>query len=196
MSQHRRIKPMTWEQLDHWLRFEADLNWKNISISELDGFLAALIVGPTFTPPERWMQAIFGMTIPGAYGEAKGEAAIQAIVDRHNEISTTLAETPQDYAPILIREDNGTVHPENWADGFWQGMRMNMPDWAPLMSPENWTLLMPILIYRLDRLGVTEQDIPKPIVEQMAKDGWQHIPEALAHIREFFMPARVESHKC
>jgi len=95
---------MTLDQLDHWLQYEADLSWKNISVSEVDGFLAALIVGPTFTSPELWMRAIFGATIPGAYGEPKGEAAIQAIVERHNDISTILAERPEDYAPILFRE--------------------------------------------------------------------------------------------
>ena len=102
MSRRRKIKAMTLDQLDHWLQHEADLSWKNISISEVDGFLAALIVGPTFTSPELWMRAIFGRAIPGAYGEPKGEAAIQAIVERHNDISTTLAERARRLRPHLV----------------------------------------------------------------------------------------------
>ena len=195
MSRRRKIKAMTLDQLDHWLQHEADLSWKNISISEVDGFLAAMIVGPTFIAPEVWMRAIFGTNIPGAYGEPKGEAAIQAIVERHNDISTTLAERPEDYAPILFREDNGTVHPEYWADGFWQGMTLNMPDWAPLMKVENQAMFLPIMLYCLDRMGVTEDDIPRHIVEPLAQKGWRQIPEAVAQIRTFFMPTRVKSHK-
>ena len=74
-------------------------------------------------------------------------------------------------------------------------MTLNMPDWAPLMKVENQAMFLPIMLYCLDRMGVTEDDIPRHIVEPLAQKGWRQIPEAVAQIRTFFMPARVQSHK-
>lgn len=195
MSGRRRIKPLSLEQLDNWLRDDAGLRWKNIGVSELDGFLTALVVGPRFIHPDKWLKVIFGAAVPGQRGEPKGEKALQAIIERYNTISTTLAERPLEFGPIFIREPDGRVLPQYWADGFWQAMQLNLPKWAPIMTPDKWTILLPIMIYNLDRLGLDKgpQQIPPAVVKHLSKDGYHHIPEALAIIRDFFMESRSAS---
>ena len=91
---------MTLDQLDRWLCSD-DAPDDSMMLSDLDGFLTALIVGPVFVHPETWLPSVWGNKHIVQPARWSGERALQAIVARYNAISTMLGNTPDDWAPIF-----------------------------------------------------------------------------------------------
>ena len=106
--------------------------WDAMTIAELDGYVAALIVCPDMVMPSEWL--------PGVWGEdhafadtAEAEATIGAVMGHYNRIALELAEAPEDYAPVLeIDPDGGDTLWEPWIDGFEQAMRLRPDAWEEI----------------------------------------------------------------
>lgn len=91
------------------------------SMSGLDGYLTALIIGPKFIDPRKWIPEL---TCPDALNlpmETTEHRAVQTIVAEYNRISTSLSETPKDHRPRFTRIDDQTCDPFDWDVCFcWQ----------------------------------------------------------------------------
>jgi uncharacterized protein len=74
-------------------------------VSMLDGYLAAIIVGPCSISPDEWFFDLLGAR--GNIGTAQGKTlkAIMAIVERFNATGEILSTAPAKYAPIFQRAD-------------------------------------------------------------------------------------------
>ena len=77
-----------------------------MTIAELDGYVAALMVCPEMVLPSEWL--------PGAWGGehefadvAEAEVTFAAVMGHYNRIALELAEHPEDYAPVLEIDPNG-----------------------------------------------------------------------------------------
>jgi uncharacterized protein len=94
------------------------------SISMLDGYLAATIAGPCSIPPDEWFFDLLGAR--GSIGIAQGKTlkAIMAVVKQFNAISETLSTTPQKYASIFHRTDDGTVFCRTMVHGIRTAMHL------------------------------------------------------------------------
>lgn len=62
----------------------------SMMLSDLDGFLTGIAVGPEFVMPSEWLPLIFGGEVPEFTDEAEAEAVLSAIMGRYNEILTVL----------------------------------------------------------------------------------------------------------
>ena len=100
----------------------------------IDGYLAALIVSPRFIPPDEWLQPIVGAPAMWAPEGSIEDGRTKAIFQRYNEIGSTLSGGPRRYAPIYMRTDDGEVLLEEFANGFYFGMRLSIDDWKPFIS--------------------------------------------------------------
>ena len=98
-----------------------------MTIAELDGYVAALIVCPDTIPPSEWLPAVWGED--HEFGDvAEAEATIAAVMGHYNRIARELAEHPEDYPPVLeIDPNGGETLWEPWIDGFERAMRLR-PD--------------------------------------------------------------------
>jgi hypothetical protein len=69
------------------------------SMSGLDGYLTALIIGPKFIDPRQWIPELTGPEALDLPMETTEHRAVQTIVAEYNRISASLAETPKDHRP-------------------------------------------------------------------------------------------------
>jgi uncharacterized protein len=124
---------MDLEALDAWLE-RLKPAAKVDGVSMLDGYLTAIIVGPRSISPDEWFFDLLGAR--GNIGTAQGKTlkAIMAVVERFNTISETLSNTPQKYAPIFHRTDDGTVFAGPWCMGFLAAMQLRWTDWKALRN--------------------------------------------------------------
>ncbi|MFM9939741.1 MAG: UPF0149 family protein [Hyphomicrobiaceae bacterium] len=182
---------MSLTDLEQYLDTHSDPRIARIGVSFLDGFLAATIVGPHLVAQSRWLSQIFGAKLPGGQGDRAGEAAVAAIVARHDEILDVLTHHPQDFAPIFMRTDTGKVIAADWSDGFFAAIKLNVAAWQPLVSNPTSVLLMPIFVFCRDADG---HSISAPVLaaagaskQRLIGEGWQHIPEAVSAIRAFWL---------
>ena len=111
--------------------------WKGMNAVELDGYVAALIVCPDTVPPSEWLPGVWGSNI--GFEDADGtEATVAAVMGHYSRIARELAESPEDYAPVLgVDADSGETLWEPWIDGFELGMRLRRGVWRQIARSDD-----------------------------------------------------------
>ena len=111
--------------------------WKGMNVVELDGYVAALIVCPDTVPPSEWLPGVWGSNI--GFEDAEGtEATVAAVMGHCSRIARELAESPEDYAPVLgVDADSGETLWEPWIDGFERGMRLRRGVWRQIARSDD-----------------------------------------------------------
>ncbi len=186
---------LTREQLQTWLAELAPPSRVD-GVSMLDGYLTAIIIGPCSIPPDEWFVDLLGQRgrIAGASGSTL--AAIKAIASHFNVISQSLSLTPDRYAPIFEKMDEGTVLAQPWCMGFLAAMQLRLQQWQPLrdLTRIDHGLLLPILLHCTDQLGRPMLGPPRegPETETFLRDAYHDIPLVIPHIRQFWMPQRLK----
>ena len=103
------------------------------SMSGLDGYLTALIIGPRFIDPRQWIPELTGPDALNLPMETTEHRAVQTIVAEYNRISASLAETPKDHRPRFTKIDDQTFDPFAWDLCFLLGTRY---------APKLWQLVL------------------------------------------------------
>ena len=177
MTSRRRRRALSLEELELWLasdRAPAKGGW---NVSAVDGLIAGIVAGPEPVEPAEWTRLIFGARPPGE----DGDAALQAVLDRHAAVAKILAAAPAGYAPLLMRTDEGVVLAQDWAAGFLAAVRLRLEAWRPLLeAAETGGPLLPILVH-VPAPGIEDHiaELPAPARLHLA-GAYHHIPAAVA----------------
>jgi uncharacterized protein len=185
---------MSLEQLEHWIELLEPPPLID-SVSMLDGYLTAIIVGPCSIDPYEWMRHMLGPhSAIGADGSEQF-AAMQAIAARFNAISEGLANAPGEYAPIFERTDDAVVDAGPWCTGFMAAMMLRPEAWRPLRDRRRVEhgLLLPILLHCTDTAGrpMLGSIQRGPAGDEFLRNAYHDIPVVIPAIREFWTPQRV-----
>jgi len=134
------------EELDDYL--DSDLSPDDcMGLSDLDGFVTGIIVGPELMMPSEWLPMIWGGDEPGFESTAQAEAIISLIMGRYNEIAAGFNSDPEKFEPIFYKWPTGEVIVMDWAAGFLEAVEMRRTAWEPLFSHRKAKLLIePLLI--------------------------------------------------
>jgi uncharacterized protein len=125
---------------------------KAMNIEQLDGFFAALIAGPRpVVPneylPNEYLPEVFGGDIDGTavFEDVEQAKEILGLMNRHwNTIAATLYRD-EIYVPLVLKDENGIAHGNDWARGFMRGTSIRPQDWVELLNDEKhkmWTIPM------------------------------------------------------
>ncbi len=108
-----------------------------MSIAELDGYVAALIVCPEMIMPSEWLPGIWDEDHAFA-DTAEAKTTIGAVMGHYNRVALELAEAPEDYAPVLeIDPNGGDTLWEPWIDGFEQAMQLRPDAWEAIVLSDD-----------------------------------------------------------
>jgi uncharacterized protein len=130
------------DALDRFLRSEHAPD--SMSLSELDGFLTGIAVGPEIIMPSEWMPVVWGAGGPDFTDEQEAAAILGAILSRYTEILAELRIAS--YAPILDKDRDGRPVASGWANGFMHAALLRKQAWAPLSESESDRhLILPIV---------------------------------------------------
>ena len=72
-----------------------------MGLSDLDGFLTGIIIGPELIMPSEWLPVTWGDEEPQFESTAQAETIIGLIMGRYNEIATGINSDPQKFEPIF-----------------------------------------------------------------------------------------------
>ena len=143
-------------------------------LSELDGFLAGLIICPTLIKPSEWLPLIWGEDAPLFDSDDQAQAVIGLIMTHYND--TVRALDLDGYRPIYdVDIDDSTVW-QLWIDGFWQAARLRPDDWLLLFGTDDEDLQRAVFILgRLNELAPTSSADLEPMdideeLEDLAPD--------------------------
>jgi uncharacterized protein len=122
---------------------------KAMNVEALDGFFAALIAGPETVMPSEYYPEVFGGEMSDAceFGSLDEANEILGLMMRHwNAIAATLHKG-EVYVPLLLQDENGVAHGNDWARGFMRGMGMRHDGWAELVNDdEHGGCLIPMMM--------------------------------------------------
>ncbi|MGB8897384.1 MAG: UPF0149 family protein, partial [Pseudolabrys sp.] len=139
-----KSQPLTNAEFDHLSdvlnRFGSP---RSMNLEMLDGFLTALICGPDLVPPSAYLPQIFGDKL--VFDDKVALEEFLSLIMRHwNTIADTLY-SGEVYVPLLLEDNSGTAHANDWATGFVRGMGLRKENWAGLVEDESQGgLLVPI----------------------------------------------------
>jgi uncharacterized protein len=72
-----------------------------MALSDLDGFLTGIVVGPELVMPAEWLPVIWGGVEPEFESEADRQTVFDAIMGRYNEIGTCFMSNPGGFEPLV-----------------------------------------------------------------------------------------------
>jgi uncharacterized protein len=107
-----------------------------MGLSDLDGFLTGIVIGPDLIMPGAWLPVIWGDEEPEFRSAAHAKTIIGLTMGRYNEIASGFWRWP-----------TGEVIVTDWAAGFLEAVEMRRAAWEPLFSHRKAKLLIePLLI--------------------------------------------------
>jgi uncharacterized protein len=124
-----------------------------MTMSELDGFLTGIAVGPELVPTSEWLPLVWGDD-SGSADDHKVDAMLTAIVARYNEILGQVEALA--VRPILWIDRDGSELPFDWAYGFMEAVGLRVRAWRPLLRSETDSALM----FPIHAFCVDENDMP------------------------------------
>jgi uncharacterized protein len=116
-----------------------------MNLEMLDGFFAALICGPDTVLPSEYLPEIWGGEIAG---QDLAKPELMQFLDlamRHWNMITHTLQSGDVYLPLLLENEQGIAHANDWALGFMRGMFLRHGDWSELVNnDEHGGSLVPI----------------------------------------------------
>ncbi len=164
-----------------------------MGLSDLDGFLTAIAIGPELIKPSDWMPVIWGDGEPAFETVEEAQAILSIIMARYNEILSSLATDPDSFEPVFWAGEDEEPIVTDWAAGFLEAVRLRPEAWEKLTEdPEAGGLFAAILMLGsdLDELAVEGGELTQEEVEQLLEDGPDLIPDAVIGIHEFWAAQR------
>jgi yecA family protein len=186
MSPRRaRIPALALDDLEAWLADQPDIVRRHWNVSAIDGFCAALVVGPERITTEAWLRVIFGPSLPTT---PMGLAAVQAVLDHRQAVHRALhIDRGRRWSPLYMRTDDGTVLAQPWATGFMFAVKRWPDAWRPMFERNDHVgLMLPIITCEaaeeVEKLIVGR---PQEVHDHIGR-AYHHIPEAVCAIRDYW----------
>jgi uncharacterized protein len=118
-----------------------------MGLSDLDGLLTAIVIGPGLVLPTEWLQVIWGDVEPQFANEAEKQTVLGLIMGRYNEIVTCFMSDPEGFEPLFLEGSDGEVIASDWAAGFLDAVALRRKAWEPLIKHHRGRMMiMPILL--------------------------------------------------
>lgn len=161
-----------------------------MDLSELDGFLAGLVVGPEAVPPGEWLPLIWDHETPAFEDEAQANMILGAILGRYNEIADSLDVEPSDFAPIFWQDYAGATVVEDWAVGFMQAVSLRQIQWEPVLSDDDSAMLL-IPIAAIAGLAMPQGadddlSLPDDVMDKLVEEAPDVLPSCVLGLRTFW----------
>ena len=123
----------------------------SMGLSDLDGFLAGIVVGPELILPSEWLPMIWGGDAPEFETEDEMRTVLGTIMGRYNEIIACLGSEPENFEPIFMEGPEGEVIASDWAAGFLDAVALRKKAWEPLIEHDRaGIMILPILLLNGD----------------------------------------------
>ena len=140
------IPPIDLEALDRYLDSDLAPN-DGMGLSDLDGFLTGIVIGPEPIPSHEWLDAIWGGEEPDFASEEERRTILDTIMGRYNAIVTGFSTDPAAFEPIFLHGPEGNPIVTDWAAGFLDAIALRRKAWEPMFKHRRaHILLMPLLI--------------------------------------------------
>ena len=184
------------DELDQFLMSEATSD-ETMMLDVLDGYLTAIVIGPTTLSFNHWFSGIWGPEkedMPKFATMAEAQRIIDLIVRHMNGIIAAFEDDPDEIEPLFsiwpYSEGESELYDgESWAYGFVQGLKLCRKDWQPLFDdPTGKEMFKPL--YLMGEEDVTPEEMELSDSPEQRAALTEQIPASIAWIYRFWLPYR------
>ena len=162
-----------------------------LDISELDGFLTAVVSGPVSVLPSQWIPQVWGDFEPMWEREQDVQEVMTLLMRHMNAIAVMLMEQPEDFEPIFLERSfegkNYTIVDE-WCEGYMRAVALVADQWE-LDAREMRKLLAPIMVFQGEHVLQTH-DLYN---DQEVRVLQETIPASIRRIHSYWLSKRTPS---
>jgi uncharacterized protein len=181
--------PVSLDALDEFLMSDR-VPENSMGLSDLDGFLTAIAIGPELIMPSEWLPVVWGGEEPAFDDLDEAQTILSLVMARYNEIIAGLQAGGDDWAPVFWGTPDGNVIVTDWAAGFLDAVRLRPDAWMPLFDdPDAGVAMMPILLAGSDGFA-EEMGIGRDEEEQLLRQAADDIPLSVVGIDMFWKERR------
>jgi len=182
--------PVDLEALDQFLISDASPE-DCMQISDLDGFLTGIAIGPELVVPSEWLPMVWGGEEPVFEDAEQARTVIGTIMSRYNEILRVLDTDPEAYAPIFWEGPDGELIAADWAEGFADAIRLRQAAWQPLFEDRQANVMLtPIMVLSDDPEGGSPLEGDPEVGAALRDEAANRIPACVAGIHAFWKGRR------
>jgi uncharacterized protein len=189
MKTFTQHEPLTDAELDRLGDFlKSCKGGRAMNLEELDGFFAALIAGPEIVMPSEYYREVFGGETLDVcdFGNFKEGNEVLGLMMRHWNIIAATLHKGEVYVPLLLEDEDGIAHGNDWALGFMRGMAMRHDSWAELIDDEeHGGCLIPMIVLHHEH-DKDPKMRPKPITPEQREDLIVHMAAGLLGTHRYF----------
>lgn len=112
--------------------YDVDKDEGILCLSELDGFLAAVVSGPVLIPLSQWLPAVWGEFEPEFVSDEEAQKVIMLMMDIMNSTVTALMESSEVFEPLFeVRVVEGKEYTivDEWCEGYMRGVSLAQSLW-------------------------------------------------------------------
>ena len=180
--------PINLDALDDYLMSERAPD-DSMGLSDLDGFLTGVVVGPELITPSEWLPMIWGGADPEFETQEEMRTVLGTIMGRYNEIAACFNSDAEEFDPIFWEGPEGEVIASDWAGGFLDAVALRPLAWKPLVEDDGARILMaPLFLLNGD---IRFDDSPIDEHELLAEAS-DMLPTCIAGIHEFWRNYRKQ----
>jgi len=154
----------------------------SMGLSDLDGFLTGVVVGPELILPSEWLPVIWGGEDPEFETESEMRTVLGTIMGRYNEIAACFNSDPEEFDPIFWEGTRGEVIASDWAGGFLDAVSLRPQAWAPLIDDDGAGMLMTPLFMLNGDIEIDESGRENELLAEAS----DMIPTCITGIHEFW----------
>ncbi len=163
-----------------------------MNVEQLDGFFTALIAGPETVMPSEYNREVFGGETPEFSSPEEAKEILGLMMRHWNTIASTLLKD-EPYVPLLLQDENGIAHGNDWARGFMRGTLMRYDGWAGLMEDEeHGGCLVPMMMLCHEHDDDPEMR-PEPISPEKREEVIAYMAAGLLQAYRYFREQRQVS---
>src|SRR5690242_16925480 len=109
----------------------------SMGLSDLDGFLTGIVVGPELILPSEWLPVIWGGEEPEFETDDEMRTILGTIMGRYNEIVACFSNDADNFCPIFWEGPEGDVIASDWAGGFLDAVALRADAWKALTDDDD-----------------------------------------------------------
>lgn len=163
-------------------------------LSDLDGFLTGIVVGPELVPPGEWFPVIWSGEEPAFDSERQMTSVLGTIMARYNEIADTMNTEPDRFEPIIYESPEGYPIVTDWAMGFLDAIKLRRRSWDPLFRHRRAKILLVPIVILGDEDDFFEHH-PSPHEMAFYADAPELVRNSVIGIHEFWRNRRPTGQK-
>ena len=160
----------------------------SMGLSDLDGFLTGVVVGPELIMPSEWLPVIWGGAEPEFETQEEMRTVLGTIMGRYNDIAACFDSDAEEFDPIFWEGPEGEVIASDWAGGFLDAVALRAQAWRPLIGDDRTGILLaPLFLLN----GNIEFDDGAAVEDELLAEASDMIPTCIVGIHEFWRSYRT-----